>query len=248
MQLTWMDAKITDWVVTPRIGKPVEIEALWLNALWIASQFSARWKEPLARGRETFAARFWNEQGGYLYDVVDVNHEPAKVDALFRPNQILAIGGLPIPLIVGARAKRVLEAVARRLWTPLGLRSLAPEEPGYTAQYQGGVGERDSVYHQRTVWPWLIGPFVEAWLRVHDDSADAKREARTRFLIPLWEHLNHAGLGHVSEIADADAPHTPRGCPFQAWSLGELLRLDRIVLGAPSKAEDPRILARASGI
>lgn len=237
VQLTWMDSKIGDWVVTPRIGKPVEVQALWLNALWIASQFSERWKEPFARGRESFCARFWNEQGGYLYDVVDVDHEPGKVDALFRPNQILAIGGLPISLIAGERAKRVVEAVTQLLWTPLGLRSLASEEPGYAARYEGGVRERDSVYHQGTVWPWLTGPFVEAWVRVHGESDDAKREARTRFLMPIMEHLNNAGLGHVSEIADADPPHTPRGCPFQAWSLGEALRLDRMILALPERKE-----------
>jgi predicted glycogen debranching enzyme len=234
-QLTWMDAKIGDWVVTPRIGKPVEVQALWLNALWIASRFSERWKENFARGRETFAARFWNEQGGCLYDVIDVDHQPGKVDALFRPNQILAIGGLPISLIAGERAKRVVEAVTQRLWTPVGLRSLALGEPGYAPRYEGGVRERDSVYHQGTVWPWLIGPFVEAWVRVHGGSEDAKHEARTRFLMPIMEHVNGYGLGHISEIADADPPHTPRGCPFQAWSLGELLRLDRIVLALPEK-------------
>jgi predicted glycogen debranching enzyme len=235
VQLTWMDSKIGDWVVTPRIGKPVEIQALWLNALWTASQFSARWRELFARGREALGMRFWNEESGFLYDVVDVDHQADKVDASFRPNQILAIGGLPISLIEGERAKRVVDAVAQRLWTPLGLRSLAPEEPGYAPRYEGGMRERDSAYHQGTVWPWLIGPFVEAWVRVHGESDNAKREARTRFLTPIMEHLNNAGLGHVSEIADADSPHKPRGCPFQAWSVGEALRLDRIVLAVPEK-------------
>lgn len=237
VQLTWMDSKIGDWVVTPRIGKPVEVQALWLNALWIASQFSERWKERFARGRESFGARFWNEQSGSLYDVIDVDHQPGNVDASFRPNQILAIGGLPISLITGERAKRVVEAVTQRLWTPIGLRSLAPGEPGYSPRYEGGARERDSVYHQGTVWPWLIGPFVEAWVRAHGESDDAKREARSRFLTPIMEHLNNAGLGHISEIADGDPPHTPRGCPFQAWSLGELLRLDRIVLALPESKE-----------
>ena len=237
MQLTWMDSKIGDWVVTPRIGKPVEIQALWINALWIASQFSPRWQESFARGQESFRKRFWNDQGGYLYDVVDVDHQPGKVDALFRPNQIFAIGGLPISLITGERAETILEAVIQRLWTPLGLRSLAPGEPGYASRYEGGVEARDSFYHQGTVWPWLTGPFVEAWVRVHGESDDAKREARARFLMPIMAHLNSAGLGHVSEIADADPPHTPRGCPFQAWSLAELIRLDRIVLRISEKPE-----------
>ena len=235
VQLTWMDAKIGDWVVTPRMGKPVEVQALWLNALWIASQFSERWKEHYARGQNSFIARFWNEESGCLYDVVDIDHQPGRVDGSFRPNQILAIGGLPVALIAGERAKRIVEAVTERLWASLGLRSLAPGEPGYAPRYEGGGRERDSVYHQGTVWPWLIGPFVEAWVRVHGDSDDAKREARARFLTPIMEHLNSAGLGHVSEIADADPPHTPRGCPFQAWSLGEVLRLDRVVLALPGK-------------
>jgi predicted glycogen debranching enzyme len=230
VQLTWMDAKVGDWVVTPRIGKPVEVEALWLNALWIGSQFNDRWKEPLERGLDSFRRRFWNSQDGSLFDVVDSDHQPGKLDASFRPNQIFAVGGLPLQVINGEQAARIVDGVEHRLWTPLGLRSLAPGEPGYTAHYQGGVRERDGVYHQGTVWPWLIGAFVEAWVRVRSGSADAKREARLRFVTPLIEHLNHAGLGHVSEIADADQPYTPRGCPFQAWSLAELLRLDRGVL------------------
>ncbi len=231
VQLTWMDAKIGDWVVTPRIGKPVEVQALWLNALWIGSQFDERWKAPLARGLNRFACRFWNMEGGYLFDVVDADHETGKLDAPFRPNQIFAVGGLPLALIEGEPAKRIVDVVERRLWTPLGLRSLAPEESGYTPHYQGGVRERDGAYHQGTVWPWLIGPFVEAWVRVRGNTSEAKREARSRFLTPLLDHVNDGGLGHVAEIADAELPHTPRGCPFQAWSLAELIRLDRIVLG-----------------
>ena len=232
MQLTWMDAKIGDWVVTPRIGKPVEVQWLWLNALWIGGRFNDKWLEPLVRGRESFRTRFWSEQSGYLYDVIDADHQAGKLDASFRPNQIFAIGGLPVALLDGVRARRVVDEVERRLWTPLGLRSLAPGETGYTTHYQGGVRERDGAYHQGTVWPWLIGLFVEAWLRVRGATDDAKHEARARFLAPMLEHLHEAGLGHVSEIADADPPHTPRGCPFQAWSLAELLRLDRVALAA----------------
>jgi len=229
VQLTWMDAKVGDWVVTPRIGKPVEIQALWLNALWIASRCNDKWREPFERGRESFCQRFWHSDG-YLYDIVDAGHQAGKLDASFRPNQIFAVGGLPLALLDGDQARAIVDAVEQRLWTPLGLRSLAPGEAGYAPHYQGGVRERDGAYHQGTVWPWLIGPFVEAWLRVHGSDAAVKRQARARFLTPLLEHLNHAGLDHVSEIADADAPYTPRGCPFQAWSLAELLRLDRIVL------------------
>jgi predicted glycogen debranching enzyme len=230
MQLTWMDARVGDREVTPRIGKPVEIQALWLNALQFGSRISDHWRNLFDRGLESFRSRFWNDQGGFLYDVIDCDHKSGTVDATFRPNQILAIGGLPLVLIELERARKVVEAAEARLLTPKGLRSLAPGEAGYTPRYEGGVSERDGVYHQGTVWPWLIGPFVEAWVRVNGASDDARREARTRFLMPLMEHLNDSGLGHVSEIADGDPPHAPRGCPFQGWSLGELIRLDRMVL------------------
>jgi predicted glycogen debranching enzyme len=234
VQLTWMDAKIGEWVVTPRIGKPVEVQALWLNALWIGSRFDACWKAALARGTESFAQRFWNGKSGCLFDVVDADHQPGNVDPSFRPNQIFAVGGLPLALVEGEAAKQIVDSVEQRLLTPLGLRSLAPDEPGYTPSYEGGVRERDGAYHQGIVWPWLIGPFVEAWVRVNGDNAAAKREARARFLTPLLAHLDYAGLGHVSEIADGEAPFMPRGCPFQAWSLAELIRLDRVVLAESS--------------
>jgi predicted glycogen debranching enzyme len=234
VQLTWMDAKIGEWVVTPRIGKPVEVQALWLNALWIGSRFDACWKAALARGTESFAQRFWNGKSGCLFDVVDADHQPGNVDPSFRPNQIFAVGGLPLALVEGEAAKQIVDSVEQRLLTPLGLRSLAPDEPGYTPCYEGGVRERDGAYHQGIVWPWLIGPFVEAWVRVNGDNAAAKREARARFLTPLLAHLDYAGLGHVSEIADGEAPFMPRGCPFQAWSLAELIRLDRVVLAESS--------------
>lgn len=238
-QLTWMDARVDGREITPRIGKPVEIQALWLNALAIGAEFSRRWNSVLEKGRAVFEARFWNEERGCLFDVIDGDHEHGKNDATFRPNQIFAVGGLPLTLLSPERARRVVEAVELRLLTPLGLRSLAPGEPGYTPRYEGGVAQRDGVYHQGTVWPWLIGAFVEAWLRVRDNSDAAKTEARERFLAPLFKHLHTAGLGHISEIADADPPHTPRGCPFQAWSLGEFLRLDCAVLerGASMAAE-----------
>jgi predicted glycogen debranching enzyme len=230
LQLTWMDAKVGDWVVTPRIGKPVEVQALWLNALRIGSALSERWAGVYARGRTAFETRFWDEAADGLYDVVDVDHRPGTADAAFRPNQIFAVGGLPFAVLDGERARRVVDSVERRLLTPLGLRSLAPDEPGYAPRYEGGVRERDGAYHQGTVWPWLMGPFVEAWVRVRGGAAEAKREARARFLAPLLEHLDGAGLGHLPEIADAAAPHAPRGCPFQAWSVGEALRLDQVVL------------------
>lgn len=229
VQLTWMDVKIGDWVVTPRIGKPVEIQALWLNALAIGRAGSSDCSHLYRRARATFQARFWNPERGCLHDVVDADHVPGRNDPSFRPNQILAVGGLPFALLDEPQASRVVEAVERELLTPLGLRSLARGEPGYRPRYEGGVLERDSAYHQGTVWPWLMGPFVEAWLRVRGNTPGARAEARARFIAPLLAHLDAAGIGHVSEIADAEPPHTPRGCPFQAWSMGELLRVMALV-------------------
>jgi predicted glycogen debranching enzyme len=229
-QLTWMDARVDGREITPRIGKPVEIQALWLNSLAVGAKFSARWETLFEKGRTEFENKFWNEHAGYLADVIDCDHQTGVVDLTFRPNQIFAVGGLPLTLLPKEKARRVVDAVEELLLTPLGLRSLAPGEAGYATRYEGDSRARDSVYHQGTVWPWLIGPFVEAWVRVHGANAAARKKARTRFLPPLYEHLAHAGLGHISEICDAEAPHKPRGCPFQAWSLGELLRLERSVL------------------
>jgi predicted glycogen debranching enzyme len=230
VQLTWMDAKVGDWVVTPRIGKPVEIQALWVNALAAASAVTPRWREAHLRARASFTLRFWNDDLGGLFDVVDVDHVPNTVDASVRPNQILAVGGLPEPLLEGPRARRLVDLVEARLLAPLGLRSLAPGEPRYVGRYDGAPRERDAVYHQGAVWPWLLGPFVEAWVRVRGGTRAVKDEARARFLGPVLRHLDQAGLGHVSEITDGDPPYTPRGCPFQAWSLGEALRIDREIL------------------
>jgi predicted glycogen debranching enzyme len=258
VQLTWMDAKIGDWVVTPRTGKPVEVQALWINALAAAAEFAPRFAEPLGRARRSFLERFWNEEAGWLNDVVDVDHEPGRIDATFRPNQALALGGLPVRLVAGSRAERVIEQIERRLWTPLGLRSLEPAAPGYRGRYEGGVWERDSAYHQGPVWPWLSGAFVDAWVRSRGGTPEAKRDAWERFVRPLHAHLAEAGLGHVSEIADGDHPHAPRGCPFQAWSVGELIRLERVVLagraprgaaalpGAAAAAVPPAAAARGS--
>jgi predicted glycogen debranching enzyme len=240
VQLTWMDAKVGDWVVTPRRGKPVEIQALWANALHVAGAFSTRWREPLSRCMAAFAARFWDEERGYLRDVVDVDGVAGVVDASLRPNQIFAAGGLPLCLLEDTDARRVVDVVESRLLTPLGLRSLAPGEPGYAGRYEGGPRERDGAYHQGTVWPWLIGPFVQAWVTARGDTLAARREARARFLAPLLRHLDDFGIGHIGEIADGDPPHTPRGCPFQAWSVAEALRLDRVVL-AEIPAVDPTL-------
>jgi predicted glycogen debranching enzyme len=229
-QLTWMDAKVGDWVVTPRRGKPVEIQALWLNALSYAKKLDPSFGELCERAAGAFNQRFWNPKRNMLLDVVDVDNVPGKVDAACRPNQIFAAGGLPVTLLSPRQARAVVDAVERELYTPLGLRTLERSDPSYHGSYSGGVRERDGAYHQGTAWPWLLGPFVEAWVKVHGNDRAAKAQARERFVAPLRQHLEHTGLGHVSEIADGDPPHTPRGCPFQAWSLAELLRLERVVL------------------
>jgi glycogen debranching enzyme len=184
--------------------------------------------------RSELEARFWNEDRQMLFDVIDDNGVPGATDAACRPNQIFAAGGLPTPLLSPERARKVVDAVERELWTPLGLRSLEPRHLAYVRRYEGGVFERDGAYHQGTVWPWLVGPFVEAWVKLRGNTPEARAVARQRFVQPLLEHVSAAGLGHVSEIADAESPHTPRGCPFQAWSLSELIRLERVVT-APSR-------------
>lgn len=238
-QLTWMDARVDGRAVTSRCGKPVEVQALWIHALdvgavgaagAVSKAAAARWRALGEAARASFAARFWNEGAGCLYDVVDVDHRRGAVDPAVRPNQVLAAGGLPPALLPLEKARRVVDAVEERLWTPLGLRTLAPGEPGYRGRYEGEPRARDGAYHQGTVWPWLLGPFVEAWVRVRGGGEEAKRQARERFLGPLATQLGVYGLGHLPEIADGDPPHTPRGCPFQAWSMGELLRLSFEVL------------------
>ena len=222
VQLTWMDAKVGDKVITPRVGKPVEVQALWLNALRLTG---GKWLSIFEQGRASFLQRFWNEVRGCLYDVVDVDHQCGQVDDRLRPNQIFAVGGLPYALLEGERAAQIVKVVHDRLWTPMGPRSLAPGERDYAPYYQGGPAERDASYHQGTVWPWLTGPFVEAWVRVHGGTPNVKARARELFLARRL-----AELIQVPEIADAEPPHAPKGCPFQAWSVGELLRLERNVL------------------
>jgi predicted glycogen debranching enzyme len=222
--LTWMDARVAGRAITPRIGKPVEVQALWINALRIASSWNDRFAAIERRARASFPKRFWNARAGALHDVVDPD------DPTLRPNQILAVGGLPYALLEGDRARAVVETVERRLLTPVGLRTLDPDDPAYAPRYAGSPETRDAAYHQGTVWPWLLGPFVEAWVRVRGGEPAARREARRRFLEPLVEHLEEGGLEHIAEIADGEAPHALRGCPFQAWSVGEALRLSLRVL------------------
>jgi predicted glycogen debranching enzyme len=229
LQLTWMDAKVGDWVVTPRIGKPVEVQALWINALRIGQAWNGAWRALEARATAAFHQRFPKPDGSGLYDVVDADHEPGRADGSIRPNQIFAVGGLPHAVLAGPLARAVLAQVERELWTPLGLRTLAPGDPAYIGHYRGGPVERDAAYHQGTAWPWLLGPFLQAWLRVRRDEgsldATAVAQARERFLAPLLRHLDEAGLDHVSEVVDGDAPHRCGGTPFQAWSVGECLRM-----------------------
>ena len=232
VQLTWMDAKVNDWVVTPRIGKPVEVQALWINALWIASQYDSQWNGPFSMALASFRKRFWNPEANCLFDVVDVDHIPETADKSIRPNQILAVGGLPLCLLKKDQAKKVVDTVEEQLLTPLGLRTLSPDSPNYHPHYTGGVMERDGAYHQGTAWAWLMGPFVEAWLRTNGESELSRSIARAKFIQPLLDHLEEAGIGHLSEIADGDPTNTPdgpkqipRGCPFQAWSLAELIRV-----------------------
>ena len=245
LQLTWMDAKVGDQVMTPRIGKPVEIQALWIQALAFGARFEKRFRALAEQAAASFEKRFWNESTGWLNDVVDCDHVRGTADTTLRPNQVLAIGGLARNLLAPERARRVVDVLERELLTPLGLRTLPVSDPRYQGRYAGGPLERDRAYHQGTVWPWLLGPFVEAWVRVQGGSASAKASARARFVAPLRAHLADAGLGHVSEVADGDPPHVPGGCPFQAWSLGELLRLERVVLtDEPATAAEPRKPAR----
>ena len=227
VQLTWMDAKIGDWVVTPRTGKPVEIQALWYNALCIlrdlAHEFGDSGPETflgeLAREtKDSFNAQFWNADAGCLYDVINGEHR----DATIRPNQVFAVS-LHYGMLPAKKQRQIVEVVQRELLTPLGLRSLSPSDPSYRPRYKGGVLERDSAYHQGTVWPWLIGPYISAYVKVHKQSKEARRQAGL-LLRPFEEHLRMVALGQISEIADADLPNEPRGCVAQAWSIGELLR------------------------
>jgi glycogen debranching enzyme len=179
--------------------------------------------------------RFPNPATGGLSEVVDVDHEPGRIVGSVRPNQLFAIGGLPQSLLSGDAARGIVDLAERKLLTPVGLRGLAPDDPQDKQCFRGGMAERDSAYHQGTVWPWLIGPLIEAWVQVRGSTEAAKAEARSRFLPSLWAHLDTAGLGHVSEVADGDQPHTPGGCPFQAWSLGELVRGELLLAAAPAR-------------
>jgi predicted glycogen debranching enzyme len=227
-QLTWMDAKVDDWVVTPRRGKAVEINALWYNALKLMEQWAAEHDDdPTQYGgraelaRQSFNERFWFADGGYLFDVVDTESGgPGSADPKCRPNQVLAIAP-KYPVLARERWEPVMRIVRERLLTPVGLRSLAPGDPEYKPKYFGDLRTRDAAYHQGTVWAWLVGPYVDAWLKVYPDDVDGARRALEGFVA----HLDDACIGSISEILDAEPPFTPRGCIAQAWSVAEVLRV-----------------------
>jgi predicted glycogen debranching enzyme len=228
VQLTWMDAKVGNWVVTPRIGKPVEINALWYNTLCSMADFARRLNEPadhyeaLAEQARASFARYWNETDGYCYDVLD---GPDGNDASLRPNQLFAVS-LPHSPLDARQQRAVVDVCARHLLTSHGLRSLAPDDPAYVGRYGGDQRQRDAAYHQGTVWGWLIGPFISAYLRAYGD-----RERARSFLRPLIHHLADHGVGSLSEIFDGDPPFTPRGCIAQAWSVAEVLRAWQETMG-----------------
>jgi predicted glycogen debranching enzyme len=226
VQLTWMDAKVGDWVVTPRKGKPVEINALWYNALSIMDFLLSeqgnkaeadKYKMKARVVANSFNEKFWNEENGYLYDCIDGDFK----DASIRPNQIYAIS-LPFPLLTKEKAAKVFQVVKDNLLTPKGLRSLAPSHPDYKPVYGGDPWHRDGAYHQGTVWSFLLGAYVDALMQV--TNGKGKKEA-TEILKTFFNHLDEAGIGTVSEIFDAEPPHTPRGCMAQAWGVGEVLRM-----------------------
>jgi predicted glycogen debranching enzyme len=221
-QLTWMDAKVDGWVVTPRRGKPVEIQALWYNALqWMAlwskelGHATQLYEDAAARVRETFNRRYWNEARGCLFDVLD---GPDGNDAALRPNQMFAIS-LGFPILDEGRWASVVDVILKNLVTPYGLRTLDADHPDYKAHYRGNLRERDAAYHQGTVWPWLIGHFIDAYLKVKPEPLAARR-----LLQHFEHHLLDAGVGSISEIFDAEEPYRPGGCVAQAWSIAEVLR------------------------
>ncbi|HEX2834872.1 MAG TPA: amylo-alpha-1,6-glucosidase [Thermoanaerobaculia bacterium] len=220
-QLTWMDAKVDGWVVTPRRGKAVEINALYYNALRVLETFlreegetqtAERMRDLAGRAFDSFNERFWFADGQYLYDVLDPH------DQALRPNQIFAIS-LDHPVLARERWPRVIDVVEKELVTPVGLRSLGRNHRDYKPKYDGDLRARDAAYHQGTVWGWLIGPFIDAWMKVHGDA-----NAASRFLDGFGPHLGEACIGTISEIFDAEEPYTPRGCAAQAWSVAEVLR------------------------
>lgn len=225
LQLTWMDAKVGDWVVTPRHGKPVEVNALWYCALTYMEAWAVRlstdatqYGQLRSQVQQNFAARFWYEDGGYLYDVIDVEGVTGQNDTSLRPNQLFA-ASLTNNLLSEAQTRSMLQQVTDHLLTPVGLRSLSPTDPAYRNHFNGNREQRDAAYHQGTVWQWLIGPYIDVHLHVYKD-----RKALWSLLRPLIERLQEACVGTISEVAEPEPPFTPGGCFAQAWSVAELLR------------------------
>ncbi len=227
-QLTWMDAKMGDWVVTPRRGKAVEINALWYNALellvrWCGEEGAGgeaeRFGDAAKRARASFNERFWFAEGGYLYDVVDCDGASGSADSSCRPNQLFAIS-LDNAVLEQTRWAEVMRVVEEKLVTDVGLRSLSPDHPDYKPIYSGDLRARDGAYHQGTVWAWLIGPFIDAWLKVHPGDTEGAR----KFLARFPQHLSDDGIGSISEVFDAREPHHAGGCVAQAWSVAEVMR------------------------
>lgn len=225
-QLTWMDARVGNWVVTPRQGKPVEVNALWYNALRIYAHLTGLagddeqaelYTRKASRARESFNRIFWNEERGCLYDCIGPDFKNGSI----RPNQLFAIS-LPFALITGERASRVLEVVEKHLYTPVGLRSLSRDHVEYRAYYVGDQHSRDGAYHQGTVWSWLLGPYIDALVKVKRAAGIQQAKKVIQKIVP---HLSQAGIGTISEIFDAEAPHEPKGCIGQAWSVAEILRV-----------------------
>lgn len=249
---TWMDARVDGRAVTPRVGKPVELQALWWNALLFVAGTTTQGGGALAprhgggavaprgtatpptlpfatlaaRCKRSFLARFWDDARGLLHDVVDVDHVAGSHDSSVRPNQLFALGGLPRALLSGPRARRLVDALALQLWTPRGVRTLTPDDPRYRGRYEGGPRERDAAYHQGSAWPWLLFPLAAAWAKSRGDRPAARRAAFERFLAPLAAELERATVPHLPELADGDPPHEWRGCPMQAWSLAALLQAE----------------------
>jgi len=234
-QLTWMDAKIGDWVVTPRMGKPVEIQALWYNALKIFAEMleindqlhdAEMVKMSADKAKQSFLEKFWYAEGNYLYDVIDENGNP---DPSLRPNQLLA-ASLPFALIDDEQACAILKIIDEKLYTPVGLRSLAPGDPRYVGVYGGDPNKRDACYHQGTVWSWLLGPYIDAIMYAPDytgpDGLSGKEKAR-KIIDTFSHHLHTSCVGSISEMFDGETPHFPRGCVAQAWSVGEILRVTK---------------------
>jgi predicted glycogen debranching enzyme len=229
-QLTWMDAKVDDWVVTPRHGKPVEINALWYNALRVMEKLaqsfgdeSGEYSKLAQQVRKSFTREFWNDTAGCLYDVIsEENNGAVHKDSSLRPNQIIAVS-LPFSMLDHTKEAKIVSKVWQQLYIPYGLRSLSPQDPHYIGHYQGDRFQRDGAYHQGTAWSWLIGPFITAYRKVNEYSRESQVVAE-KLIEPFKGQLMDHGVGSISEIFDGDHPHDPRGCIAQAWGVAEVLR------------------------